>query len=107
MSRLFFALMSALTFFLLAGAPASMAIAAGDDGIAVAQADPKTDDGPAATDDGPAAKVTGEVDVDRDSGGGAWYLSPTWIVIGVLAVGVLVAIIVAASRGGGTTIIRD
>ena len=100
MTRVFFALMSALTFFLLAGAPARMAIAAGDDGTAVAQADPKTDDGP-------AAKVTGEVDVDRDSGEGAWYLSPTWIVIGVLAVGVLVAIIVAASRGGGTTIIRD
>lgn len=100
MSRLFFALMSALTVFLLAGAPASMAIAAGD-GTAVAQADPKTDDGP-------AAKVTGEVDVDVDRGeGGAWYLSPTWIVIGVLAIGVLVAIIVAASRGGGTTIIRD
>jgi hypothetical protein len=102
MTRVFFALMSALTFFLLAGAPASMAIAAGDDGTALAQADPKTDDGP-------AAKVTGEVDVDVDHhGGGAWYLSPTWIVIGILAVGVLVAIIVAASRGGGgTTIIRE
>ena len=102
MSRLFFALMSALTVFLLAGAPASMAIASGGDGTAVAQADPKTDDGP-------AAKVTGEVDVDVDrDGAGPWYLSPTWIVIGVLAIGVLVAIIVAASRGGGgTTIIRD
>ena len=102
MSRLFFALMSALTVFLLAGAPASMAIASGGDGTAVAQADPKTDDGP-------AAKVTGEVDVDVErDGGGPWYLRPTWIVIGVLAIGVLVAIIVAASRGGGgTTIIRD
>ncbi|HEY8142814.1 MAG TPA: hypothetical protein VIG06_09085 [Kofleriaceae bacterium] len=99
MTRVFFALMSALAVFLLAGAPATMAIAAGD-GTAVAQADPKTDDGP-------AAKVTGEVDVDVDRGGDAWYLSPTWIVIGVLAVGVLVAIIVAASRGGGTTIIRE
>ncbi len=100
MTRVFFALLSALTIFLLAGAPATMAIAAGD-GTAVASIDPKTDDAP-------AAKVTGEVDVDvNDHGGGAWYLSPTWIVIGVLAVGVLVAIIVAASRGGGTTIIKE
>lgn len=102
MTRVFFALLSALTIFLLAGAPASMALGAGS-GTAVASIDPKADDGP-------AAKVTGEVDVDVDrdgDGGGAWYLSPTWIVIGVLAVGVLVAIIVAASRGGGTTVIRD
>ena len=101
MTRVFFALMSALTIFLLAGAPVTMAIGAGD-GTAIAQTQPKTDDGT-------AAKVTGEVDVDvdRNSGGGAWYMSPTWIVIGILAVGILVAIIVAASRGGGTTVIKD
>lgn len=103
MTRVFFALLSALTFFLLAGAPVTMAIGAGD-GTAIAQTEPKADDDGTA-----AAKVTGEVDVDvkgGDRGGGAWYLSPTWVVIGLLAVGVLVAIIVAASRGG-TTVIRD
>lgn len=99
MTRAFFALLSALTIFLVAGAPASMAIAAGD-GTRVASVDPTTDDGP-------AAKVSGEVDVDvNDRNGGAWYLSPVWMVIGILAVGVLVALIVAASRGG-TTVVRD
>ena len=42
-------------------------------------------------------------DVDVDSGSGAWYVNPVWVVVGLLAVGILVAIIVAASRGGGTT----
>jgi hypothetical protein len=102
MTRVFFALLSALTFFLLAGAPVTMAIGAGD-GTAIAQTEPKADDDGTA-----AAKVSGEVDVDvRDrDGGGAWYMSPTWVVIGLLAVGVLVAIIVAASRGG-TTVIKE
>ena len=100
MTRVFFALLSAMTIFFLAGAPATMAIGAGD-GTAIAQTQPKADDGA-------AAKVTGEVDVDvRNGDGAAWYLSPTWIVIGILAVGILVAIIVAASRGGGTTVIKD
>lgn len=102
MTRVFFALMSALTILFLCGAPAGMALAAGD-GTAVASIDPEPKG-----DDGAAAKVTGEVDVDvNDGDGGAWYLSPTWVIIGVLAVGVLVAIIVAASRGSGTTVIKD
>ncbi len=102
MTRVFFAILSALTIFLLTGAPASLALASGGDdhGAAVASADPQADS-PA------AAKVSGKVDVDVDGHkDGAWYLSPTWIVIGILAVGVVVAIIVAASRGG-TTVIRD
>lgn len=101
MTRVLFALLAAVTVVLVTGAPASMALAAGGgDRAAAASHDPQ----PA---DSPAAKVTGKVDVDVDDhGGGAWYLNPTWVVIGILAVGVLVAIIVAASRGGGTTIIR-
>ena len=100
MTRAFFALISAMTIFLLAGAPASLALAA--DGQTVA-AEPEEK---AATEG--EAKVTGDVDSDiADNDGGTWYLSPTWVVIGVLAVGVLVAIIVAASRGGGTTVIKD
>ena len=100
MTRVFFALIAALTIFLLNGVPAGMALAAGD-GTAVASVDPKDDD------TGAVAKVTGEVDVDVADNDASWYVSPTWIVIGVLAVGVLVAIIVAASRGGGTTVIKD
>lgn len=45
-------------------------------------------------------------DVDVDSGGGAWYVNPVWVVAGLLAVGILVAIIIAASRGGGTTVVK-
>ncbi len=103
MARVFFALLTALTIIVLNGAPVRLALAGGD-GTTAASAGPKADD-----DGTSAAKVTGEVDVDiaDKDGGGAWYLSPTWIVIGVLAVGVLVAIIVAASRGGGTTVIKD
>jgi hypothetical protein len=103
MTRVFFAVLSALTIFLLTGAPASMAMGAGGDhGTAVASADPQASGSPA------AGKVSAKVDVDVDGHrSGAWYLSPTWIVIGILAIGVLVAIIVAASRGGGTTVIKD
>lgn len=102
MKRVFFAILSTLTVFLLSGGPASLAMAAGGDhGAAVASADPQADS-PA------AGKVSSKVDVDVDRHqSDSWYLSPTWIVIGILAIGVLVAIIVAASRGGGTTIIRD
>ena len=41
--------------------------------------------------------------------GGAWYRSPVWIAIGVLAFIVLILLIVMLSRtgGGGTTIIRE
>jgi hypothetical protein len=100
MTRVFFAILSALTILLLTGAPASMALAAGGDhGTAVASSDPRASDSAA------AAKVNATVDVDVDGHrSGAWYLSPTWIVIGILAIGVLVAIIVAASRG--TTIVK-
>ena len=44
-----------------------------------------------------------------DRGTGAWYRSPTWIAIGVLAFIVLVVLIVLLSRtgGGGTTVIRQ
>ena len=52
-----------------------------------------------------SAKVSAP-DVDVNSGSGAWYVNPVWIVVGLLAVGILVAIIVAASRGGGTTVVK-
>jgi hypothetical protein len=44
-----------------------------------------------------------------ERGGTAWYRSPVWIAIGVLAFIVLILLIVLLSRsgGGGTTIIRE
>ena len=48
------------------------------------------------------------VDVNVNRGGGAWYRSPVWIAIGVLAaIVILLLIVVAARGGGGTTIVKD
>jgi hypothetical protein len=47
-----------------------------------------------------------EVDVDTHQGG-AWYTSPMWIAIGVIALVLLIVLIVMATRGGGTTIVRE
>ena len=52
----------------------------------------------------PSARL--EVDVDTDRGG-AWYTSPVWIAIGVLALVLLIVLIVMATRGGGTTIVKE
>jgi hypothetical protein len=54
------------------------------------------------------AAPTGKVDVDVNvsHSGGRWYANPLWIAIGVLAVIVLIALIVMAGRGGGTTVVR-
>ena len=74
-----------------AAAPA-VAIAAGSDYSVVAD------------DQQPAGRL--EVDIDTDSGG-AWYTSPMWIAIGVIALVLLIVLIVLATRGGGTTIVRE
>jgi hypothetical protein len=47
-----------------------------------------------------------QINVEVDRGGRAWYASPVWIAIGVLALVVLVMVIVGASRGGGTTVVK-
>ena len=52
----------------------------------------------------PSAKI--DIDVNRH-GGGAWWTSPVWIAIGVLALLVVVVLIAVVTRGGGgTTIVR-
>jgi amino acid transporter len=59
---------------------------------------------------GAQAQPSGKVDVDinvNHNGGGRWYANPLWIAIGALALIVLIALIVMAGRGGGTTVIRD
>ena len=46
------------------------------------------------------------VEVKRE-GGRAWYMSPTWMAIGAIALVLVVLLIVMASRGGGgATIVK-
>ena len=81
---------------ILAGAAAVPALAAaGDGGYTVAAAEQQA----------PSGQL--EVDINTDQGGGAWYTSPLWIAIGVIALVLLILLIVMASRGGGTTIVRE
>lgn len=49
---------------------------------------------------------TGQLEVDIDNGGGAWWTNPLWIGIGIVALIAIIAVIVAASRGG-TTVVKD
>jgi hypothetical protein len=50
---------------------------------------------------------TGQLEVDIDTGGGGeWWMSPLWIGIGVVALIAVIALIVAAARGGGTTVVK-
>jgi hypothetical protein len=49
-----------------------------------------------------------KIDITIGDRGGAWYRSPVWIAIGVLAIVVLLLIVVLIARGGGgTTIVKD
>jgi hypothetical protein len=52
----------------------------------------------------PVKDITVDVNVNH---GHAWYRSPVWIAIGVIAVVLLVVIVAMISRGGGTTIIKE
>ena len=52
----------------------------------------------------------GKLDVDVNvghSGGGAWWNNPIWIAVGVIALVLLIVIIAMATRGGGTTVIKE
>ena len=52
----------------------------------------------------------GRLDVNintHSSGGGVWWQSPVWIAIGVIALVLLILLIVMATRGGGTTVIKE
>lgn len=44
---------------------------------------------------------------DIATGVETWYTSPAWIAIGVVALIAIIALIVAATRGGGTTVIKE
>jgi hypothetical protein len=54
----------------------------------------------------PSGKVDIDINVNRGQSSGRWYANPMWIAIGGLAVIVLIALIVMAGRGGGTTVVK-
>jgi hypothetical protein len=52
----------------------------------------------------------GRLDVNintHSGGGGVWWQSPIWIAIGVIALVLFIMLIVMATRGGGTTVIKE
>jgi hypothetical protein len=65
-------------------------------GAQVAQADTSAAGVTAAAQ--PDIKVDVDTDADRDR---AWYLSPIWIAVGVLALLMIVVLVALAARGGG------
>lgn len=54
-----------------------------------------------------AQQPSGQIDVDISASDGEWWASPLWIGIGVVALIALIALLVAAFRGGGTTVVKD
>ena len=50
-----------------------------------------------------------KIEITVGSGGhAAWYHSPVWIAIGILAAAIVLLLIVLIARGGGgTTIVKD
>jgi hypothetical protein len=51
----------------------------------------------------PSTPIDVTIDTDGDS---AWWANPVWLGLGVVALLALIAIVVAASRGG-TTVVKD
>ena len=81
--------------FAMAGAAAPMVAATADSGYTLTVDNQQQ----------PSGRL--EVDIDTDSDGGAWYASPVWIAIGAVALVVLILLVVMATRGGGTTIVKE
>ena len=102
MQRALFSIAGALMIILGVMHVAPVAVAyAGGETAAVATAEPETKA------EGSAKVSVPDVSVEGGDSDGAWYLNPVWIVVGLLAIGVLIAIIAAASRsGGGTTVVK-
>jgi hypothetical protein len=54
------------------------------------------------------AQQPGQYSVDINvNDGGAWWANPIWIGAGVVALILLIVIIALATRGGGTTVIKE
>lgn len=47
-----------------------------------------------------------DIDINRTSDA-RWYANPMWIAIGGLTLVALILLVVMASRGGGTTVIKE
>ncbi len=47
------------------------------------------------------------INTHSSGGGGVWWQSPIWIAIGVIALVLFIMLIVMATRGGGTTVIKE
>jgi hypothetical protein len=48
-----------------------------------------------------------EIDIDVNRGEGNWWVSPTWLAIGGIALVLLIVIVAMVARGGGTTIVKE
>lgn len=59
----------------------------------------------AAADQQPSGRL--DVNIDIGHHGGAWWQSPVWIAIGVIALVLLIVIVAMIARGGGTTVIKE
>ena len=53
----------------------------------------------------PSGQIDVNIDVDRD--GAVWYESPVWIAIGVVGLVLIIALIITATRGGNTTVVKE
>lgn len=50
---------------------------------------------------------SGTLDVNINVDEGEWWANPVWIGVGIVALILLIVIVAMATRGGGTTIIKD
>ena len=55
----------------------------------------------------PSGQIDVNIDLNKGHHTAAWYTSPVWIAIGVVALIALIALIITATRGGGTTVIKE
>jgi len=52
--------------------------------------------------------VQPNVDIDiTETGGAQWWADPVWIGVGIVALILLIVIVALATRGGGTTVIKE
>ena len=56
--------------------------------------------------DAQQAPIDVDINVKRDSGHVAWYRSPLWLAIAIVAGVVLLLLLMLAFRGTGTTVVR-
>jgi len=59
---------------------------------------------------GGAPAPQGQIDIDiteRTVGGGQWWTNPVWIGVAIVALILLIVIVALATRGGGTTIVKE